>query len=59
MIATLDANIEANEQEWIQDTAERNQSLITDNNDEDVRKMELFWDERDSAELDNWNVIVE
>ena len=59
LIATLDANIEANEQEWIQDTAERNQSLITDNNDEDVRKMELFWDERDSAELDNWNVIVE
>lgn len=58
LVKTLEANIEANEKEWAQDTVERNKNFISATIDEDVRLMEFFWSERDSAELENWEFLI-
>ena len=57
----MDANAQANEQEWLQDNREMNDKFLGKDYEkgDDVREHEIFWSHRENDELNLWSILYE
>ena len=60
-LTILEANEEANEEEWLQDNREMNDKMLSKDHvkGDDERELELFWNDRESGEITLWNAIFD